>query len=311
MTGTAVFLTGIAYELGEQEKSLADLTSFPPDVLEGLREVGVSDFRTTSRTSSQLAHASALRTLGTLGPGRRDAVTHVIHATNSHHDGAATHEVGSGRLLRALGLAKAFPLGVSLGYCANLHVALHLATALISAGAAGDVLVICADALGPDGDRSVSGGISVHCDAASSVLVTRDPLPGSLRLLHTELHIDPALADIDPSVNFLRHMSVFGKGCAHTTARALSAVGSLSQDISRVLPNNYNNRVNRGLAEITGFSVEQVFMANIPRLGHALASDNLINLADSLELNPAEPGERMLLLASGPNQWGVSVVEAR
>ncbi|MCX4778474.1 3-oxoacyl-[acyl-carrier-protein] synthase III C-terminal domain-containing protein [Streptomyces sp. NBC_01264] len=311
MTGTAVFLAGIAYELGEQERSLSDLTSFPADVLDGLRELGVSDFRTTSRTCAQLGHASALRTLEAVGQGRRDAITHVIHATNSHHDPSATDEVGSGRLQQSLGLTKAFPLGVSLGYCANLHVALHLAAALICADAAGDVLVICADALGPDGDRSVSGGISVHCDAASSVLVTRDPLPGSLRLLRTELHIDPALADIDPSVNFLRHMSVFGKGCAHTTGAALSAVGSLPQDISRVLPNNYNNRVNRGLAEIAGFSVGQVFMANIPRLGHALASDNLINLADSLASNPAVPGERMLLLASGPNQWGVSVVEAQ
>jgi len=309
MTGTSVFLTAVGYELGEHERTLADLTAVPADTLDGLRELGVERFRVSSRSSTELARASALRTLAALAPERRGRITHLIHATNSQWDEPAMAEVSEGRLQRSLGLPGAFPVGVSFAYCANLHSALQLGSALIASGTAGDVLVVCADTRPPGSDRMVVGRISVHCDAASSVLLTRDPPPGALRLLHTELHIDPDLADVDPGANFLRHMSLFGKGCAHTAARALAAVGTAAGKVSRVLPNNYNSRVNRGIAELAGFEVGQVHLDNIPRLGHALASDNLINLADSLERRPAMPGERLLLLASGPNQWGATVIE--
>jgi 3-oxoacyl-[acyl-carrier-protein] synthase-3 len=49
-----------------------------------------------------------------------------------------------------------------------------------------------------------------------------------------------------------------------------------------------------------GFSREQLYLDNIPRLGHCFAADPLINLVDRTERGDVRPGRYCLLAASVP-----------
>ncbi|MEU1176783.1 3-oxoacyl-[acyl-carrier-protein] synthase III C-terminal domain-containing protein [Streptomyces sp. NPDC005820] len=309
MSAPPVWLDAFAYELGEEELTLEELPSLTPELRQDFHEVGLRTFRSTRRTSVALAEEAAARTLAA-APERRGHVSHVLYTTSNTWDAARTTATELGAALRRLGLDHAALVGVSRFYCANLHAAVQLATGLIHSGQAEDVLVVCVDTREPGSPRLVTGNISVHSDAASSLLVTRSPSSAALRFLHTSLTNDLQLAALRPQDNFMRYMAGFSKGISVTSALALKNVGLAASQISRVLPNNYNLRVNRGITRISGFDFGQVHAGNIPRLGHAMASDPVINLVDSLHEQPVGAGEHLMLLGAGPSQWGATVLGA-
>jgi len=306
---SAVHLAGLAYELGEDAHDLADLELVLPGVRQSLREAGLSQYRTSSRSPAELAKVSLGQTIEQVDPSAIEAVRHVIYATNSMWETSFTDPATLGSLLCDLGLPGAYPYGIFLSYCANLQCALELGSSLIRAETAEHVLVVCTDKADPKSDRLVEPRISVHSDAAASFLLTSTPRRGAYLLRDTVLHIDPAMGAIDADRQFVEYFQAVTEGVAGVVERTMQRNGLTPSGLSRVFTNNYNETVSTIVAKLVGFGLDQLFLDNIGRFAHALAADALINMTDAAASSPWAGGEQLLVLGTGPIQWGCSLLE--
>lgn len=307
-TRDPVHLVGPAYELGEVDHDLDELTQVLPGIRTSLRDAGLDRYLTTERSPMELAGASLRKTLDLLDDSW-GSTRHLIFASNSTWDPDVTEPAQLGRLLTDLGIESAYPYGIFLSYCANLQCALDLGSSLLSSRQADQVLVVCTDKADPASDRLVEPKISVHSDGAASFGMTREPLAGSYRLLQTVLTIDAALGAIDPDADFVGYFAAVTDGIVNVVEATLDRTGVKVGDISRVFTNNYNCTVATIMGDLAGFDSGQVFLDNIPRFAHALAADAIVNLVDCSATAPWSGGELLLVLGTGPIQWGCSILE--
>jgi 3-oxoacyl-[acyl-carrier-protein] synthase III len=301
-----IHLTAFAYELGEETHDLDELTTVLPGVRNSLRQAGLASYRISTKSPVELARGPIERSLAALDPGAREGLRRVVFATNSlAHPSLATPHALS-RLLAELGLPSLFPIGVFMSFCANFQAALELARALVVSGRERDVLVVCTDVFDKGPDRLVSPKISVHSDAAVSLVVSASD--GPFRLLETRLRVDSAMGALDRNTQFVQYMDGVSRAVVGIVDETLGAAGLGRDQIVRVLPNNYNAWVCRSMAQLAGFGEAQLYLDNLPRFAHALAADNPINLVDCVAAGKAASGDHLVLLGSGAFQWGCSVV---
>ncbi len=306
---TPVYVTGLAYELGEHVHDLDELALVLPGVRASLRESGLKAYRTSDRAPAELAKVTLAATLAQLDPPRPGSIRHVIYATNSMWDAGFTDPATLGSLLVDLGLEAAYPYGIFLSYCANLHCAFDLGAAIIRSAETDRVLVVCTDKADPRSDRLVQPRISVHSDGAASFVLTRDQTPGSYRLIDTVLTINPRIGAIDADRHFIEYFHAVTEGIALVVEKALSRTGLAVGDVARVFTNNYNEMISTIVAKLIGFGGGQLYLDNIPRFAHSLAADAVINLADCAAASPWAGGELLLVLGTGPIQWACSILE--
>ena len=205
----------------------------------------------------------------------------------------------------------AYPYGIFLSYCANLQCAFDLGASLIRSAEADEVLVVCTDKADPASGRLVEPKISVHSDGAASFALTHDRLPGSYRLVDTVLTINPRIGAIDADRQFIEYFGEVTEGIAAVVEKALTRTGLTVSDIARVFTNNYNEMIATIVAKLIGFSADQLYLDNIPRFAHSLAADAIINLVDCAATSPWAGGESLLVLGTGPIQWGCSILETQ
>ena len=306
-----VYLAGLAYELGEHVHDLDELSLVLPGVRASLRESGLDSYRTSDLTPAELAKVSLAATLAQLDPALPGSIRHVVYATNSMWDAGFTDPATLGSLLVDLGLTAAYPYGIFLSYCANLQCAFDLGASLIRSAEADEVLVVCTDKADPASGRLVEPKISVHSDGAASFALTHDRLPGSYRLVDTVLTINPRIGAIDADRQFIEYFGEVTEGIAAVVEKALTRTGLTVSDIARVFTNNYNEMIATIVAKLIGFSADQLYLDNIPRFAHSLAADAIINLVDCAATSPWAGGESLLVLGTGPIQWGCSILETQ
>lgn len=304
-----LYLAGAAYTIGEHRHRLDDLDAVLPGVRASLAQAGVQWYHTTSRAAVDLARDSLEQTMKAVDAIPRAEIRHLIYATNTAWDNDYSNVTALGDLVRGLGLVNAYPMGVFLSYCANLQLSLRLASAAIHSGQADHVAVVCTDKTDPAGDRLVHPRLSVHTDAAASFVLTRHRLPGALRLRNTVLNLDTDLARIDPDEQFMQYLDGVSEGVVQVVGDTLGELSMGIGDLRMMLPNNYNTMVTRIIGDLAGFRREQVYTDNIGRIAHALAADGVINLVDWLATGAADTGDHVLLLGTGPSQWGCAVAE--
>lgn len=75
-----------------------------------------------------------------------------------------------------------------------------------------------------------------------------------------------------------------------------------------MVTNNYSSANLEDFADVAGMSADRVFRRNVDRIGHIFAADGLINLADLEATDELAPGDRVLVLSSGPCSWGAMSV---
>ncbi|MGB7686730.1 MAG: 3-oxoacyl-[acyl-carrier-protein] synthase III C-terminal domain-containing protein [Solirubrobacterales bacterium] len=306
-TTTNMYVTALEYELGEDEHDLDDLSGIDPEVKQVLREGGINTYRTTDRSVVELAAGPITRTVAALSDEERSRIKRLIFASNSMWDESLHTANAFSELLRDLGIPDVVPMSASMSWCANFHIALEMSRLLVQDGEE-CVLVICAD-LWPKqrADRLVSPRISVHSDAAASFAVSTHG--GPFQLHRTNVRLDPALGSLDRNTQLTEYMEGVANGVTGTVGAALG--GSLTpDDIARVVPNNYSRWTCRAISQLAGFDESKLFLDNVPRFAHALCADNPINLRDLIERDGVSAGDLLLMLGTGPYQWGASVLEA-
>lgn len=301
-----VYLKALAYELGEESHDVADLTAIPADTRALLEEAGLSSYCRSTRSPVELCRGPVERSLAALGAQERRQIRRVIFATNSFADASIAAQGPTSEVLVDLGLPDAAPIGVFLSFCANIHSAIEIASALVAVGGDEAILIVCTDVLSQEEDRLVPPSISVFSDAAASFVVGAEP--GPYRILGSRLRVDSRLGAVDRESEFVKYMEGVSRGVSGLVDELLANFDVEREEVVRVLPNNYNRWVCRSMAELVGFSEEHLYLDNVPRFAHAFASDNAINLHDFEAAGLTVPGSVLALFGTGGFQWGCTLV---
>jgi 3-oxoacyl-[acyl-carrier-protein] synthase III len=97
----------------------------------------------------------------------------------------------------------------------------------------------------------------------------------------------------------------------HVIEQAAGRAGWSMSDIDWLIPHNVSRRSWDVLLELVGLPADRLWSHNIARIGHTLAGDNFINLADALETGAVQPGQRLLLFSYGYGaHWTALALEA-
>lgn len=84
--------------------------------------------------------------------------------------------------------------------------------------------------------------------------------------------------------------------------------GVSTSDLDLIITNNYNSSVTRSYANLLGVPTEKIYAANIARIAHAVAADNLINLTDAQSELSLGRGSSVLTVSAGQNLWGAALL---
>jgi 3-oxoacyl-[acyl-carrier-protein] synthase-3 len=307
-------LLGPSYVLGEREAdhteiaNLAELASrfklSPQPTLWGWGAI-----RTTGRELEDLAVETGLASLRSAGlaPGAIDAL---VLCSNRIPGPAEGHGEFVAKVLEGTGLRDVPAYGVNLNRCVNLLAGIDIARAFVVSGRYQRVLVITTDKVAADADRMSQ--FALYSDGAASCVITsgRGAAPKSA----------PTAGGSGGSSPRANTASFELLGCA--TAQETASLGWTNQ-ISADLAKDVNDRLlaepGRKLGDLAallhanlftplvamkerqaGFDAGQLYLGNIPRIGHCFAADPLINLVDRVALGHIPAGAYCMLAASVP-----------
>lgn len=96
-----------------------------------------------------------------------------------------------------------------------------------------------------------------------------------------------------------KFLRLYPQTLAEVLTAAARQAGLELGDIDLVLPHNVNRISWVGLAQLTGYPVERIFLANVPVVGHSFCADPFLNYASAVEQNLLRPGDHYLLASVG------------
>jgi 3-oxoacyl-[acyl-carrier-protein] synthase-3 len=290
-----VYLYGPRYVLGEIESQHTSIA--------GLRERaeelrlqfdaslwGWGTFHRTDRDLEQLAIDAGRASLraARMAPASIDALfvcsTRVPGRSEDH--GRFMQQVIAG-----IGLGNVPGYGQTLNRCTNLLVALGLAGALAATGRHRRILCITTDSVADEAERLSTFALYSDGAAACVVSADEDGVDG-YRLVSCDSVQDNAALDGSSqiSADLARELN----------DRLLTPQGLKLGDIAGLMHNNLFKPLVVMKERQAGFAQEQLYLDNIPRVGHCFAADPLINLADRAAAGHPRADPYYILASSVP-----------
>jgi 3-oxoacyl-[acyl-carrier-protein] synthase III len=300
-------VSGIGVSLGESYpiSALKELQS-QLDVLEAFRSYGLESY--CKSDMSPLEHAAEavneMLDKSHCDPGEID---YVIYATTSFWKEDFYRRGEISNLLRLTELKNAYPIAITLSECANLHSALKVACGLISSSQANKIVLVSSDCVAPGISRIVPPRIGVKSDGAAAVLLQSEP--AECKILNVSLKYNSELGSIDPNEQIERYMSGVAEGIVSVFRELYKAAGRQIDQYRNIVINNYNLSVSRSLANILGVEECVLSYETLPDIAHLAAADNIINLSKLNSKAQIKAGDRIAVLGSAPNMWGVTALE--
>ncbi|HVB42913.1 MAG TPA: hypothetical protein VNF47_09440 [Streptosporangiaceae bacterium] len=291
-----MYLRGASYVLGEQEAdyteidNLAELAArFKLAPNAGLW--GWGTIRITKRELRDLAADAGAATLrcAAMAPSSVDAV---VLCSNRIPGPAEGHGSFVAQVLAGIGLGDIPCYGVNLNRCVNLLAGLDVARAFVASGRYRAVLVITTDKVADGADRMSQ--FALFSDGAASCLVTTDP---GVSAAAYEL-LGCATAQDTATLEWTNQIS--SDLAREVNDRLLAPRGLKLGDIAAVAHANLYTPLVAMKERQAGFTADQLYLGNIPRIGHCFAADPLINLVDRAALGHLAAGDFGLLAASVP-----------
>lgn len=321
--GGTVGVTGIAYALPERSASVAELASrgllhSEPALLErfGFGRVFTADTETPLELGCRAAE-QVLRDTGTdagdvgllIHTGAQGAAA--FHGAPAAADCAAAvrttarFRLPATQLQHRLGLDRAAVLGMDQGACTNLMAAVRAARAFCLAEDVDRVLCVSAEFFPADAGREAI--FNCTSDAAVAVLVER---AASRNRVVASAHVTKGYYwDADARRDEM--VAAYFPTARHVIEQAAARAGWRMSDVDWLIPHNVSRRSWDVLLELVGLPADRLWAGNIARIGHTLAGDNFINLADALECGSVRPGQRLLLFSYGYGaHWTALALEA-
>jgi 3-oxoacyl-[acyl-carrier-protein] synthase-3 len=209
-------------------------------------------------------------------------------------------------LQSALGLPNAAVIGVAQLACNTFQAALRLARALLLAEPGlKDVLCVAADRFPSAARREIV--YNLMSDGACAAVVSRDATRN--RILSCAQVTRGAYWDGTSSHDQL--IAAYFPLARQAIHEALDAAGLEVSDLDHLVPHNLNRKSWEILARIVGIPLEKIYTANIPRVGHVVASDNVINLLDACDAGRVKRGDKVALFVMGFGaHWSCSILQA-
>jgi 3-oxoacyl-[acyl-carrier-protein] synthase-3 len=279
------YLTGTSYVLGETEVGYADIPRLPELAAAiGLAHNpglwGWGSVRVTKRALADLAADSCLATVAKAGL-TPDAL---ICCTTRVEEPADDHGSFLASVLTRAGLGDIPCYGQNLNRCMNLLAGLDTAIAFVRSERYRRVLVVTVDAVA-DGAMPISP-FALYSDGAASCMVTADE--GAYEILGCATAQQAATMDSTSQIS---------SDLARAVNERLLAEASLTlPDITALFHLNLFKPIVVMKELQAGFTPGQLYLDNIPRVGHCFAADPLINLSD----RAPEAGQHCMLAASVP-----------
>lgn len=225
------------------------------------------------------------------------------------------------KLQADLGCDEALPLSVTGSGCAGFFVALRLARAWLGAKSAeGAALLVASDRVAAGGRASLP--ISIMGDAASAVVVSANPraMGPSVRvtgLCTTTLgmHHDivtaqgsPPLIEVDAAAFEAKILPLHFVMCHRVLGRALAQAGRRLEDVEALGYPNTTELDRKSVTRALGMAPEKLTGPGPESLGHAFASDLVINFP---LLSDGSPFGCAALLGVGSGfTWGACIIES-
>jgi 3-oxoacyl-[acyl-carrier-protein] synthase III len=204
-----------------------------------------------------------------------------------------------------LGLTNAAVGGIGQQGCASIFAAMRLARAMLIAEDDKQlILCVSADRLPVGAPREMV--FNAMSDGAAAVLLRRDASRNRIIACHQ------VTKGARWETNPIEHEVV---AAYFPTARTvildtLRKANLTLDDIRWIIPHNVSLRSWEILLGLLEVPREKLFSANIARVGHTIAADNIINLRDATDAGLLERGDRLLLFTFGYGlNWSCMILE--
>lgn len=209
------------------------------------------------------------------------------------------------RVQAEFGLTRATAIGVNQQGCASLFSAIRIGRdMLIAEPEIRAVLCVAADRFPPHTHREMT--YNVVSDGACAALLRKD-WRGN-RILACGHVTKGALWDASEMESEI--IAAYFPTARSLIRETLDRAGLGIGDIDWIVPHNVSLRSWEILLGLIELPRERLFADNIARVGHTIASDNLLNLRDLLDSGRALEGDRLLLFTFGYGlHWSCMVVE--
>lgn len=260
--------------------------------------------RVLSRAGVDPADVGVLVHCGPQGPTAFECAPGERSSSAAHRT-TARFLFPAARLQHELGLERALVLGVDQLACTMLLGAVRVARALCLAENIRYALCVSAEFFPADAGREAIWNCA--SDAGVAVLLE---CGGDRRRIIAAKHVTKGYYwDADARRNEL--VAAYFPTARHVIDSTLHDAGWARTDVDWIIPHNVNRRSWDILRPLCNLQSAQLWDHNIARIGHTLAGDNFINLADALEQGDVVPGQKLLLFSYGFGaHWTALAVEA-
>ena len=208
-------------------------------------------------------------------------------------------------LQNELDLTNATVAGINQQACASIFSAIQMGrSTLVADPDVHTVLCVSSDRL-PDGaPRDVI--YNLVSDGACAVLLRRDAPTNRIVAYHqTTKPMIWGDASLDAEV-----IAAYFPTAVTVIEAALRKARLSMGDISLVIPHNVSLRSWEILLGMLHIPKEKLFSANIARVGHTMAADNLVNLKDAQDAGLLHAGDKLLLFTFGFGlNWSCMILE--
>lgn len=209
------------------------------------------------------------------------------------------------RLQHELGLERAMVFGIDQLACTTLLGAVRVARALCLAENIRYAICICAEFFPADAGREAIW----NCTSDAGVAVLLECGPGPMRIAAAQHVTKGYYWDADAMRNEM--VAAYFPTARHVIARTLTDAGWSAGEVDWIIPHNVSSRSWDVLRPLCGMAATPIWDRNIARIGHTLAGDNFINLADAIECGEVTSGQKLLLFSYGYGaHWTALAVEA-
>ncbi len=192
-----------------------------------------------------------------------------------------------------LGLQCASALAVSQQGCSGLLSTVVMAARLVQSGEAQGVLCLAGDVLPAHTSREIM--YNLMSDATAALLLERDGSKNRIVAFHQQTqsyYWDSPLREQELLAAYFPMAQRVILTCLKRARLDLS-------DIRWVIPHNVSLRSWQILAKLLDLPEEKVWVRNIPRVGHTISCDHVINLADMETEGVLKSGDYLVLFTFG------------
>jgi 3-oxoacyl-[acyl-carrier-protein] synthase-3 len=208
-------------------------------------------------------------------------------------------------LQASLGLPNASVLGIAQLACNTFQGAIRVARALILAEpAVNNVLCVAADRFPAGARREIV--YNLMSDGACAAVVSRGAVEN--RILSTAQITRGAYWD--GTVSHDQLIAAYFPLARRVILDALEAANLSVDQLDHFIPHNLSRKSWEILARIVGVPLSKIYTENIARIGHVVASDNVINFLDARDAGRFKRGDRVALFVMGFGaHWSCSILE--